>query len=70
MYDFIIAGAGSACPRWNVLASFLTPASIRIQLSRMPDGAEYFCFARTLRKEGAGFRAPHPVLAIGMGCKL
>ncbi len=57
-----------ACPRWNVHAAFMQPGFIRTQLSRMPDGTTYFCIARTVRKEGGGFRAPQSRLAIGLGC--
>ena len=42
-----------ACPRWNVHGAFMTPGQIRIQVSRMPDGATYFCIARTVRKAAA-----------------
>lgn len=57
-----------ACPRWNVHASFMQPGFIRTQLSRMPDGTTYFCIARTVRREGGGFRVPQSRLAIGLGC--
>ncbi|MDP6990395.1 MAG: short-chain fatty acyl-CoA regulator family protein [Planctomycetota bacterium] len=59
---------GGACPRWNVHAAFLQPGFIRTQLSRMPDGTAFFCVARTVRKEGGGFRSPQSRLAIGLGC--
>jgi predicted transcriptional regulator/transcriptional regulator with XRE-family HTH domain len=59
-----------ACPRWNVHAAFLQPGFIRTQLSAMPDGTTYFCIARTVRKEGGGFRAPQSRLAIGLGCEV
>ena len=42
---------GGACPRWNVHAAFLTPGSIRVQLSQYPNGSNYVSLARTLRKE-------------------
>ena len=61
---------GPACPRWNVHTAFMTPGTIRVQLSRMTDGNAYFCFARTLRKESSGYLSPHPVVAIGMGCRV
>ncbi|MCO5170301.1 MAG: short-chain fatty acyl-CoA regulator family protein [Planctomycetes bacterium] len=57
-----------ACPRWNVHAAFLTPGMIRVQLSRMPDGAAYFCFARTVHKDRGSYRTPQTVYALGMGC--
>jgi hypothetical protein len=59
-----------ACPRWNVFGAFLTPGMMRTQLSQMPDGTTYFWIARTVRKEGGGYHAPHTVLAIGMGCEV
>ncbi len=65
-----ISRFGGACPRWNVHAAFLTPGLLRVQLSRMPDGTGYFCFARTVRKPRDGYHAPETVYAIGMGCPL
>jgi len=59
-----------SCPRWNVHTAFLSPGFIRTQLSRMPDGTTYFCIARTVRKEGGGFRVPQSRLAIGLGCEV
>ncbi|MGQ0552216.1 MAG: helix-turn-helix domain-containing protein [Planctomycetota bacterium] len=59
-----------SCPRWNVHTAFLSPGFIRTQLSRMPDGTTYFCVARTVRREGGGFRVPQSRLAIGLGCEV
>jgi hypothetical protein len=59
-----------ACPRWNVHAAFMTPGMIRTQLSRMEDGAVYFCIARTVRSDRGGYNAPHTVQAIGLGCEV
>lgn len=56
------------CPRWNVHAAFLTPGMIRLQVSRMPDGTAYFCFARTVTKDRGSYRTPQTVYALGMGC--
>ena len=64
-----IARYGGACPRWNVHDAFMTPGMIRTQLSRMPDGATYFCLARTVRKAGGGYRHAQNYLAIGLGCE-
>jgi predicted transcriptional regulator/DNA-binding XRE family transcriptional regulator len=58
-----------ACPRWNVHAAFLTPGMIRVQLSRMPDGALYFCVARTVRNDRGGWHAAHVVQSVGLGCR-
>lgn len=57
-----------ACPRWNVHAAFLTPGTIRTQLSQMPDGSTFFCIARTIRRESGGAHADHAVQAVGLGC--
>lgn len=61
---------GGSCPRWNVHAAFLAPGFVRTQVSRMPDGTRYFCIARTVRKEGGGFRVAQSRLAIGLGCEV
>jgi predicted transcriptional regulator/transcriptional regulator with XRE-family HTH domain len=61
---------GGACPRWNVHAAFMTPGMIRIQISRMPDNARYFCLARTVRSDRGGYHVPHTVQAIGLGCEV
>jgi predicted transcriptional regulator/DNA-binding XRE family transcriptional regulator len=58
-----------ACPRWNVFAAFMTPGMIRIQISRFPDGASYFCLARTVFKDSSGYHAQQPVQALGLGCR-
>jgi predicted transcriptional regulator/DNA-binding XRE family transcriptional regulator len=57
-----------ACPRWNIFAAFMTPGMIRIQVSRFPDGATYFCLARTILKDSGGYHAQQPVQSIGLGC--
>ena len=67
-----IARFGAACPRWNVYDAFATPGMLRVQLSRMPDGATYFCVARTTARANAftGGGLPHRVgqRAVGLGC--
>ncbi len=65
-----IARFAGACPRWNIFSAFLTPGMIRIQISRMPDGIQYFCIARSIQKDAGGFHAQHPVQAIGLGCQI
>jgi predicted transcriptional regulator len=57
-----------ACPRWNVFAAFLTPGMICTQLSQMPDGQVFFEVARTVRKEGGGYRSPRTQYAVAIGC--
>jgi predicted transcriptional regulator/DNA-binding XRE family transcriptional regulator len=63
-----IARFSGACPRWNIFAAFSTPGMVRIQLSRMPDGSDYFCLARTVKADSHGFHAQPRTHAIGLGC--
>jgi predicted transcriptional regulator/DNA-binding XRE family transcriptional regulator len=63
-----MARFSGACPRWNIFAAFSTPGMVRIQLSRMPDGAGYFCIARTVQADSHGFHAHPRIHAIGLGC--
>jgi predicted transcriptional regulator/transcriptional regulator with XRE-family HTH domain len=65
-----VARFSGACPRWNVFRAFLTPGLIRTQVSRMPDGRTYFCIARTLSKDGGGYRVQHAVQSVGLGCEV
>lgn len=58
------------CARWGVFASFQTPGHVNVQVSQMPDNNRYFCFSRSIRKEGGGYRAAHALFAIGLGCPL
>jgi len=57
-----------ACPRWIVHSAFATPGAIRTQVSRMPDGPTFFCFARTVRKAGGGYHVAQSRYAVGLGC--
>jgi predicted transcriptional regulator/DNA-binding XRE family transcriptional regulator len=59
-----------SCPRWNVHKSFMSPGSIRTQLSEMPDGSRYFCIARTIRARRGGYGSGHTLLAVGLGCEI
>lgn len=59
-----------ACPRWNLVNCFMTPGQIRTQFSRMPDGGEYFCVARTVSRGERGFGSPPAMHAVCLGCRL
>ena len=59
-----------ACPRWNVHDAFMAPGIFRNQLARMPDGAVYFCLARTVQRASGGYKQPHVVHSIGIGCEV
>lgn len=59
-----------ACALWNVYASFLTPGTLRTQVSSMPDGRTFFDVARTIRKDSGRYRARHSLQAINLGCEI
>ena len=65
---FRIPRYGGICPLWNVHAAFLTPGVTRAQLSRMPDGATYFSFARAIRTEEPETVGSPRFSAIELGC--
>ncbi len=65
-----IARFGGGCPLWAAHAAFLTPGRIRTQVSRMPDGATYFCIARTVTKGGGGHHVPPSTYAVEVGCEI
>lgn len=59
-------GHGS-CPKWAVHSAFLTPAVVNKQLSRMPDGQTYFCFAKVQSDPSAGSTVRGTSYSIGLG---
>jgi predicted transcriptional regulator/transcriptional regulator with XRE-family HTH domain len=59
---------GGACPRWVLHQAFATPGLLRTQIARLPDGAAFFCLARTVEKPGGTFHAPVTHQAVGIGC--
>lgn len=58
------------CPRWNVFSAFAMPGRIRTQVSRMPDGRDYFCIARTVSEDSRGWGQDGRVHAVGLGTSL
>ena len=48
----------------------MSPGLIRTQVSKTPDGATYFCIARTVQKQGGGYWQQQSFLAIGLGCRI
>ncbi len=65
-----IARFGGGCPLWAAHTAFLTPGKIRIQVSRMPDGAAFLCIARTVTKGGGGHHVPASTYAVELGCEI
>ena len=67
---FPFARFGGSCPRWVVHAAFATPGSVQVQVAELPDGAAFFCFARTVVRPAAHWGEPKPVHVVAMGCAL
>jgi hypothetical protein len=65
---FAISRFGGTCPLWNIHAAFEGPDQVQTQIIRMPEGASYFSFARTVTRAGGSHTAPAPRFAIGLGC--
>jgi len=65
-----IARYAGICPKWNIFQAFQTPGMIRIQVSRTPGNGNYFCIARTVQKDSAGFHSQQPINVVGLGCQL
>jgi predicted transcriptional regulator/transcriptional regulator with XRE-family HTH domain len=61
---------GGACPRWILHQAFATPGMLRTQVARLPDGATFFCLARTVEKPGGAYHAPASHQAVGIGCDI
>jgi predicted transcriptional regulator/transcriptional regulator with XRE-family HTH domain len=61
---------GGLCPRWNIHTAFISPGTIQRQIAQMPDGSTYFCLARTISRQGIGYRMPMSHLAVGIGCEI
>lgn len=61
---------GGSCPRWIVHEAFGTPGLVRTQIARLPDGATFFCIARTVERPGGSFHTPATRHAIGLGCDI
>jgi hypothetical protein len=61
---------GGSCPRWVVHEAFTSPGRILTQVARLPDGATFFCVARTVAKAAGGWREPPTTYAIGVGCEI
>jgi len=67
---FHLSRFGGSCPRWVTHEAFLTPGLIRTQVARLPDGATFFCLARTVERLGGSYHAPASRYAVGIGCAL
>ncbi len=67
---FPFARFGGSCPRWVVHEAFATPGRIRVQVSRLPDGATFLTVAQTIQGRAAHWGEPPPVHVVAMGCDI
>jgi len=63
-----IPRTGGVCPRWNVHAAFLSPASLSLQWADHLDGKRYLCLARAQIDGSAGHGVPVMATATAIGC--
>ena len=56
------------CPKWNGFGAQRYGGDIRVQLSRMPDGATFFSIARSIRRGDIGYHAARAVHVVELGC--
>ncbi len=68
--DFQLAQYGGACPRLDVHTSFRTPGRIVSQVVEMPDGSQFFVFARSVDRPSFSRHTTDARLAVAMGCAL
>lgn len=68
--DFPLAEYGGACPRLDVHTTFRVPGQIVPQFVEMPDGSQYFVFARTVDRPRFGRQTQDNRLAVAMGCTI
>ncbi|MGH7121028.1 MAG: helix-turn-helix domain-containing protein [Acetobacteraceae bacterium] len=59
---------GGSCPRWVVHTAFARAGGIEVQVSELPDGAAFLCFARAVDAPAARWGEPRPTHVIAMGC--
>lgn len=67
---FPFAQAGGTCGLWNVHATFAEPGRILTQIVELPDGAQWFSVARTVRRSINPHGAVVPRFALALGCEL
>ncbi len=65
---FPFARFGGSCPKWIVHQAFATPATTRVQVAQLPDGATFLTFARAIAAPTTHWGEPAPVHVVAMGC--
>ncbi|MGX9963353.1 helix-turn-helix domain-containing protein [Roseomonas sp. F4] len=67
---FPFARFGGSCPKWIVHQAFATPATTRVQVAQLADGATFLCFARAIVAPTTHWGEPPPMHVVAMGCDL
>ncbi len=61
------ATGGGSCAKWAVHVAFLNPSQLTRQYSTMPDGTNYFCFAKVQLQPVEGSIVRGTAYSIGLG---
>lgn len=67
---FPFARYGGSCPKWVVHQAFAAPGQVRVQVAKLPDGAAFLCFARSVQGVPGPWGEPSPTHVVAMGCDL
>lgn len=67
---FPFARWGGSCPKWVVHQAFAAPGQVRVQVAKLPDGAAFLCFARSVQGVPGPWGEPPPSHVVAMGCDL
>ena len=66
---FPFAQAGGTCGLWSIHATFSEPGRILTQIVELPDGAQWFSIARTVRRAINPHGTIAPRFALAIGCE-
>ncbi|HTU54064.1 MAG TPA: short-chain fatty acyl-CoA regulator family protein [Acetobacteraceae bacterium] len=61
---------GGSCPRWVVHTAFARAPEIDVQISELPDGAAFLCFARAVDAPASHWGDPRPTHVVAVGCAI
>jgi predicted transcriptional regulator len=65
---FPFARYGASCPRWVVHTALATPGQLKVQVSRLPDGATFLTIARAVIGRAAHWGDAPPTHTVAIGC--
>jgi XRE family transcriptional regulator, fatty acid utilization regulator len=67
---FPFSRLGGTCPRWNIHSTFHNPGRVETQVIEMPEGAQWFSIARTVRRFATPWGEPDAQFVVGLGCEM